>query len=116
MRELKFRIWLGKEKSFSKPFDLAKLLEDDEYHCFDKDCVLEQFTGLKDNTGREIYEGDILKRHSIVLDSNFGGSIDTVCFSNGYFFAGENFLMDHNEQQEIVGNIHQNQDLIEKQI
>ncbi|MGG5486283.1 YopX family protein [Gaetbulibacter sp. PBL-D1] len=68
MRELKFRIWdtfngvmMNQEEdryadSLSKIWvDYDILLEGDN------DPIMMQFTGLKDKSGKEIYEGDILK-------------------------------------------------------
>lgn len=53
------------------------------------DSIAEQFTGLKDNTGEDIYEGDIVQFH--------GNSDDLAIVKFG----------------EVIGNIHKNPELVE---
>jgi len=64
MREIKFRAWDDCEMDYlkdryenperTKNENLAEFL-DDHYGC-----IIMQYTGLKDKSGKEIYEGDIL--------------------------------------------------------
>ena len=129
MREIKFRAWRkGISYIFSKPYLLAEytvlsfLPEDEElkgidcfgYDDFEFDCI-EQFTGLKDKNGVEIYEGDV-----IIYDFVNGGKdpvvgivkYKTECASFGVvplaymdsiiLFAD----LDLNAPLEVVGNIH----------
>lgn len=68
--------------------------------------LIEQYTGVKDANGKEIYEGDIIK---MLPDSLNGEEIVEVKWRNegfwGYFNAFDNC--------EIIGNIHENPELID---
>ena len=124
MRELKFRVWNIEEKQWDEPsklevFDSSGRLR----HLYDheENYVIQQFTGLKDSAGKEIFEGDIVK---IIIDSNYmnaGTYIAPVEFENGRFYAknkfGMNFIGDKcsfypglgGDNCEIVGNIFENE-------
>jgi len=82
------------------------------------DCILEQCTGLKDKNGKLIYEGDILK-------NNFTTAMYEVVFRNtGFYFRlyfkKYNEIIDYLPPDknfasitEIIGNIHENPELLE---
>jgi len=76
-----------------------------------------QYTGLKDKNGKNVYEGDIIR------NSNFSFSkILPVIFSSfhaafiGNIGDGVNQLLCRMEisNYEVIGNIHENPDLLDK--
>lgn len=67
-----------------------------------------QFTGLRDKNGREVYEGDILKSHGLVLP------IYIDDFHGLRFMWGKDQLCKAWAEGEVIGNIHENPELLHR--
>ena len=137
MRELKFRAFDTENKTWTF-VTLGDLIcgactENGDKPLSGAKQVWEQYTGLKDKNGKEIYEGDIVERKKLILAREMaipGWGKDhtdvrraTIVFENGSFYgrsveAGLNFEYSWDELEEffeIIGNIHENPELLEEE-
>jgi len=122
MREIKFRAWDKKGQiGMIENLRLDVVLEDERY-------VIMQFTGLKDKNGKEIYEGDIVshrgefeEEEKIGVIEWFGGEDSAEFYVRQikakdefgfYEMQGKNFCWD---ELEIIGNIYENPELLERE-
>ena len=79
---------------------------------------LEQFTGLKDVNGKEIYKGDVVKSSYKYAQPK----ISQIIMDNGNsYIAGEDLatgnemlVSDHINEIEVIGNVHANPELLEE--
>lgn len=142
MRKIKFRAW---DKLLNRwltkddlRFDLLGFVQDE----INPDgIVLEQFTGLHDKAGKEIYENDVVKAHHFCANDSsshkciigvmeFGEHfIHHGCATAGieqvfgYFLDGPRVGYEGSQMAltpdcqsyiEIIGNIHENGELLQK--
>ncbi len=107
----KFRVWNKKDKKMIN--GIQNFFSFREFF-FDKNIVVEQSTGLKDKNGKEIYEGDILDNRKYKSVVEFYG----CGFSAKIYFGGKSTHQHFDLRGEvltskIVGDIHNNPDLLE---
>lgn len=120
-RAIKFRAWSNEHNRYC---DLIKMDEDDRWYGYiyscavylsTKDIVLEQYTGLKDKNGKEIYEGDIVEIDKYGKFQVFWN--EWACKFDfdkiGKREREEPLLsQDWEEKTEVIGNIHENKELL----
>ena len=126
-REIKFRAWDIKREEFIQNFAIiggscfvetnpapvediyVKVVVDGSSEAFYRywatyqpiDAILEQFTGLYDKGGQEIFEGDIVEiGYQFIIR-------EAVFFEKGVSRTKTNALAVFNENCSIIGNIHQ---------
>jgi len=130
MRELQFRAWDNKHKRWLNNYPklggcdiLGEMILLGEWCSTVRledlnDIIVEQYTGLKDKNGKEIYEGDILSiqyKRPEYINLVIGWSNDSALFYTSDKVGGGGCACskDSIKEFEIVGNVHKNPELLE---
>lgn len=132
-----FRVWSDYWKKYATEAELYMdgsvdaIFEDDDGvpHHENADLVVEFSTGLKDKNGKEIYEGDVVEQFVCGV-KNFKGkkcgrrtvwqvrwNEEECCFELHYL-SGSLFgdsMMALGEEYEVIGNIHENPELLKEE-
>lgn len=128
MRELKFRGWANSAFVYFDVRDDNDFNFYDFYSCCEPNDI-EQYTGLKDKNDKEIYEGDIVEQFVCGVHQFKGKKCgrSTVwqvrwdekecCFElhylNGSLFGDS--MMSDDDEYEVIGNVHEDADLLEEE-
>jgi len=125
MRIRKFRVWNPSTKQWIKSVaitlegDLCDIEECFWNHIGDKDHIIQEYIGLNDKDGREIYEGDILK---VDADNENPG---VIVWSKNACYLLKKKLRDSKQTTSkvvnagstkfwtVIGNIFENSDFLE---
>lgn len=116
-RAIKFRAWDTIDHVF---IENVQETNDgwDPYYSFesfgdvirDHHMLVEQFTGLYDKKGNEIFEGDVLENSKYRFVVKFGSG----CFYADVLGAVNHFPVAGEQRTSVViGNVHKNQELLE---
>jgi hypothetical protein len=126
VREIKFRAWDTNDKTWATidgRWDFRYNMEDGYFFTVEGpeneswteavtegSLILQQYTGLKDKNGREIYEGDILA--GIMLSGVVQWNNSLAKYTVQLSPEGWHDLSSLNYMKEVIGNIYDNPELL----
>lgn len=117
MRQIQFRAWdIDNNMFFDCSSHLISQISND-YSGLGNRFIYQQFTGLQDKNGKDIYEGDIID--GLDIDTNFGQTYKNikVSFRLGEFGIGGgawHLGLKYLSEIEVIGNIYENPELIKE--
>lgn len=114
-----FRVWNKVTNSYTRSFSFTGLVYNDgKFRLFGSTCeniIIEQCTGIKDINGEFIYEGDIINISEGGFNDNLAvhwSSMLCMFVLNAECPHGIHINMITAKTMKVVGNIHQNPQLL----
>lgn len=115
MRPLKFRVWSPTYKTMLYPEQRAESplinIRGESISRIAGEFIFQQFTGLLDKNGKEIYEGDIMKWQD--LYGIHSESVEWADYSYKPFYDPRDGGIESGET-EILGNLYETPELLPK--
>lgn len=134
----RFRVWLKKKKKMVATDDLVNISFEDEEICvqtlyFEEGLIIErdldyyefdeiefmQSTGVKDKNGKEVFEGDVVRqvRTQPTIENETITGVVTM-LEGAWLIVNDNEqlasdLWSETDENEIIGNIYENKDILE---
>jgi uncharacterized phage protein (TIGR01671 family) len=121
-RQIKFRVWDIKNNRFCKVWCPGEVdITCDLSSHFEGEYIFQQYTGLIDKNGKEIYEGDILQYSFDFEDKKRIGEVMWISRRDEYDISGWMAYDDGVDllpfgtsecRSEVIGNIFENKELL----
>lgn len=120
-KEIKFRAWDGEDMYIPEIQENEQGENINDWFTSFRNVTLMQYTGLKDKNGKEIYEGDVVEYLERGMKNCVG--IGQVTWNKdgwnveGFYDGSQDEpgrAFSENAQLEIIGNVWENPELIEK--
>jgi uncharacterized phage protein (TIGR01671 family) len=123
MRPIKFRVWDKQKSQFVEDDLLFEQGEEDgetssirlvqrkldRYHGY----IIQQYTGLKDKNGKDVYEGDIIKVFWLDMEP-YNAKVRWDTYETGWYPKGVLTTKHEQVSFEVIGNIFQNPKLLKQ--
>lgn len=125
----RYRAWIKTENCFADYIESIRFYINEidlcwggicESDCFDfKDVILMQSTGLKDKNGKEIFEGDVVRQVRTQPTTENETITGVVTMLEGTWLIMNDCeqlaskLWSETDENEIIGNIYENPELLE---